>query len=492
MPDAALLYNGLHAVGLPMTPVLARVVGILAAVLWRAVFGFVLWLSAPPVLYIVLGWMLLRDCDFFLTLANNVPGIDDRESEYFRDKVCWVTGATSGIGYALAIELSKRGAYVILSSRRKDDLDNAADDCQRSYLVSEIRTLPRTESSVAAVVEEVSDVVRSKVLVVPLDIGCPEMFGAAVRTAVAWRGRVDMFFNNAGVTQRSILAEGPVDADIFRIDLLGPAMLMKALVPLAMQPVPPVPTAGAPISPSRPQLKFPHLERMTTTEFKTAHRSLGLLVRQVSLDRLHSSARLVRDSHIGSIMRRIVWGPRPQYQRTFHMINTSSILARIPRPGRAAYGAAKEALTYYADVTKMEMDGLARAGSHTTECVVTNCLIGPTHTAFLSRAVLTSGKVAGDEGHAAKPLAHDQMTPERCAQLMLRATYCKAQECWITKAPHLIHLYVQYYAPWIWRYISYRFLEFSELRKMLAYNEQQEAKLQAKMPAQAEQKEKLT
>ena len=37
----------------------------------------------------------------------------------FTNKVVWVTGASSGIGKALALELSKQGAKLILSSRNK-------------------------------------------------------------------------------------------------------------------------------------------------------------------------------------------------------------------------------------------------------------------------------------------------------------------------------------------------------------------------------------
>jgi len=40
----------------------------------------------------------------------------------FEGKVIWITGASSGIGEALAYEWSKLGAHVILSARRKSEL----------------------------------------------------------------------------------------------------------------------------------------------------------------------------------------------------------------------------------------------------------------------------------------------------------------------------------------------------------------------------------
>ena len=45
------------------------------------------------------------------------------------NKVVWITGASSGIGEALAINYSKRGAKVILSARREEELNRVANSC---------------------------------------------------------------------------------------------------------------------------------------------------------------------------------------------------------------------------------------------------------------------------------------------------------------------------------------------------------------------------
>ena len=47
----------------------------------------------------------------------------DRQGETFQDQVVWITGASSGIGAALVHEFAGKGARVVLSSRRANELD---------------------------------------------------------------------------------------------------------------------------------------------------------------------------------------------------------------------------------------------------------------------------------------------------------------------------------------------------------------------------------
>ena len=44
-----------------------------------------------------------------------------------KNKVIWVTGASSGIGEALVYALAKEGAKLILSARRSEELQRVAD-----------------------------------------------------------------------------------------------------------------------------------------------------------------------------------------------------------------------------------------------------------------------------------------------------------------------------------------------------------------------------
>jgi NADP-dependent 3-hydroxy acid dehydrogenase YdfG len=53
------------------------------------------------------------------------------KSEAFRDKVAIVTGASAGIGKALAIQLARQGAKVMIAARRTDRLEQVAAECRQ-------------------------------------------------------------------------------------------------------------------------------------------------------------------------------------------------------------------------------------------------------------------------------------------------------------------------------------------------------------------------
>lgn len=123
----------------------------------------------------------------------------------FHDQVIWITGASSGIGEALARAFAAEGARLVLSSRRAPELERVRQTCAR----------PNDH------------------LVVPLDLARPETFPAIVGDVLQRCGRVDVLINNGGVSQRSLAmnAAPEVERAIMEIDYFGPVALAKAVLP---------------------------------------------------------------------------------------------------------------------------------------------------------------------------------------------------------------------------------------------------------------------
>lgn len=122
-----------------------------------------------------------------------------------KDKVVWITGASSGIGKALAQQAGKKGARLILSGRNTARLQ----EVQKSLL----------------------DPGNSRVL--PLDLANLESFDRIVQEALSAFGTVDILVNNAGISQRSLIAETGLDVyeRLMHVNYLGTIGLSKALLP---------------------------------------------------------------------------------------------------------------------------------------------------------------------------------------------------------------------------------------------------------------------
>ncbi|HST37724.1 MAG TPA: SDR family NAD(P)-dependent oxidoreductase [Allosphingosinicella sp.] len=122
----------------------------------------------------------------------------------FSNRTVWITGASSGIGAALARAFAAHGAATILSGRRRDALDALA-----AGLAGEALVLPFEATDEAAL-------------------------PAAADAAWGWRAGVDILVNNAGISQRSLAIE--TDFAVYRMlietDLLAPIALTQAILPL--------------------------------------------------------------------------------------------------------------------------------------------------------------------------------------------------------------------------------------------------------------------
>lgn len=119
------------------------------------------------------------------------------------DKVVWITGASSGIGEALARVYSEAGAKVILSGRR---------------LVA---------------LQEVASSLPNDAKVIPFEVTDYEALPAKVEEAWVWQGKVDILINNAGISQRglAIHTEPKVYEKIIDVDLLAPIWLTQLQLP---------------------------------------------------------------------------------------------------------------------------------------------------------------------------------------------------------------------------------------------------------------------
>ncbi len=135
------------------------------------------------------------------------------------DRVVWITGASSGLGRALAIEAARRGARVALSARDVNKLEEVKREC--------LAVAPSSRKQQMAV------------LVRPLDMGAYEgpEFAAAAYEVVQALGGLDVLLLNAGVSTRSSARETAlaVDVAVLSTNFLGPVALTKAALPYMRQ-----------------------------------------------------------------------------------------------------------------------------------------------------------------------------------------------------------------------------------------------------------------
>lgn len=129
----------------------------------------------------------------------------------FRDAVVWITGASSGIGAALARQTAARGASLVLSSRREPELDQVRDDCLAAG--------------------------AAEVLVLPLDVLDYDAMEEKTRTVINHFGHIDLLVNNAGISQRSFCVD--TDFSVYRrmleVNVLGQIALSKAVLPVMIE-----------------------------------------------------------------------------------------------------------------------------------------------------------------------------------------------------------------------------------------------------------------
>lgn len=124
---------------------------------------------------------------------------------YFDNKVIWITGASSGIGKALALALSQYDCKLILSARRTEILEDVKTQCKNTEHVA----------------------------VLPFDLADYEKMEPVSLKAINSFGHVDILINNGGISQRSLIMDTDISVykTLMDVDYLGTIALSKALLP---------------------------------------------------------------------------------------------------------------------------------------------------------------------------------------------------------------------------------------------------------------------
>lgn len=127
-----------------------------------------------------------------------------------KDKTVWITGASSGIGEALALVCAREGANLVLTARREEELKRVA---AKTGLPDEA------------------------ILILPADLYHYDQVRSLTEQVMARFGRIDVLFNNAGITSRALAIESPIEIDrkVMEIDYFSVVAITKAVLPHMIQ-----------------------------------------------------------------------------------------------------------------------------------------------------------------------------------------------------------------------------------------------------------------
>ncbi|XP_017786304.1 PREDICTED: dehydrogenase/reductase SDR family protein 7-like [Nicrophorus vespilloides] len=126
-------------------------------------------------------------------------------------KVVVITGASSGLGEALAHEFYKNGCQVVLCARRRQELDRVRMDLLKMH-----PTVPTLHP-----------------IIVPLDLGNLDQLPSNVDKIIALTGHIDILINNGGISNRGSACDTKlsVDMELMKINYFGTITLTKAVLP---------------------------------------------------------------------------------------------------------------------------------------------------------------------------------------------------------------------------------------------------------------------
>lgn len=125
----------------------------------------------------------------------------------FSNKVVWITGASTGIGRATALRFAQEDATLILTARHPDTLQDVRTECLHLG--------------------------APNVTILPFDLSNIEELHTLAQHAINAYGHIDIFYNNAGISQRGTAIETDIAVirKIMDVNYFAPVILTKFILP---------------------------------------------------------------------------------------------------------------------------------------------------------------------------------------------------------------------------------------------------------------------
>jgi short-subunit dehydrogenase len=124
---------------------------------------------------------------------------------HFKNKIVWITGASSGIGKELAIQLAKQQAILILTARNESALQQLQEQLAKVTIVH----------------------------ILPFDLYEIHAIESLVQKAIQFTGKIDYIIQSAGVSQRALIDDTNLEVHrkIMEINYFAPLAITKFLLP---------------------------------------------------------------------------------------------------------------------------------------------------------------------------------------------------------------------------------------------------------------------
>ncbi|MFW5892002.1 MAG: SDR family oxidoreductase, partial [Bacteroidota bacterium] len=129
---------------------------------------------------------------------------------FFKNRVVWITGASSGIGREIALQLSERGSHLILTSSSAEKLEKVKQECKVSSSAVHVVTADLTRAdSIEPLTEKVTTIYN----------------------------RLDVVILNAGISQRALISESDFETHrkIFQINYFSNVQIVQRILPLFLE-----------------------------------------------------------------------------------------------------------------------------------------------------------------------------------------------------------------------------------------------------------------